>query len=261
VLPDSTLLSPIARRSSLVPLDRQQWPKYRAKTDAAVQVVKEERSKRDSLPEVEPQSWIIPAPAPAPELAVARCTARPGLLANVAVRRFDDHLPYNRLENVYEREGMRLGRSTLYGWLDALRELFSPLLKAMHVDARDAPYVCVDATGVAVQAPEKCSRGHFWVLVVPRRHVLFAFSESHDITAVDKLLGGYAGFIVADAHAVYDHLYGEDGAVEAGGWSHARSYVFKALGTEPEIARELLDNLRAAGSVEVRGSWPWTERF
>jgi hypothetical protein len=34
--------------------------------------------------------------------------AGPGLLANVIVCRFDDHLPYNRLENVYEREGTPL---------------------------------------------------------------------------------------------------------------------------------------------------------
>jgi hypothetical protein len=53
----------------------------------------------------------------------------PELLANVAARSFDDHLPYNRLENVYEREGMRLGRSTLHGWLDALPELFAPLIQ------------------------------------------------------------------------------------------------------------------------------------
>jgi hypothetical protein len=31
----------------------------------------------------------------------------------------------------------------------------------------------------------------------------------------------------ADAHAVYDHLYDEDGAAEVGCWGHARSYVFQ----------------------------------
>jgi transposase len=137
-------------------------------------------------------------------------------------------------------------------WLDALRELFALLVKAMLADAREAPYLCVDATGVLVQAPEKCSRGHFWVLIAPGRHVIFAFSQSHDSAAVDKLLGGYDGFVVADAHAVYDHLYGEDGAAEVGCWGHARSYVFKAVGTEPVIARELLDNLRVMFLLECK---------
>ena len=217
-------------------------PKFRAKTEAAVESVKQARTERDVVSEVEPQSWITQAPSA--ELPVAGARVGPGLLANVAVRRFDDHLPYNRLENVYEREGMRLGRSTLYGWLDALRALLAPLVQAMTRDARTAPYLCTDATGVLVQAPEKCKRGHFWVLVVPGRHVIFAFSESHDSAAVDKLLGGYDGLLVADAHAVYDHLYGDGGATEVACWGHARAYWFKALPSEPEVARELLGNLR-----------------
>lgn len=225
-------------------------PKFRAKTEEAVQVVKEARRRRGTLAAEEPKSWITLAP-PA-ELPVPRAMAGPGLLANLIVRRFDDHLPYNRLENVYEREGMRLGRSTLYGWLDALRELFSPLIEAMLHDARSAPYLCTDATGVLVQAPKKCSRGHFWVLVVPGRHVIFAFSRSHDSAAVDELLEGYEGYLVADAHAVYDHLYreGDDGATEVGCWGHARSYFFKTLSSEPEIAREFLGNLRVMFLLE-----------
>lgn len=223
-------------------------PKFRAKTPEAVTAVQDERAAQGTMPEQQPRSWITTAPPP--ELPIERGSAGPGLLANVIVRRFDDHLPYNRLENVYEREGARLGRSTLYGWLDSLVGLFAPLLSAMRADARTAAYVCIDATGVMVQAPEKCSRGHFWVLVVPGRHVIFSFSQTHDSKAVDKLLGGYDGYVVADAHAVYDHLYGEDGATEVGCWSHARAYVYKALGSEPEIARKLLGNLQVLFLLE-----------
>ena len=202
-------------------------PKFRAKTSDAVAAVQEERGIDGSLAQDGPQAWITIAP-PA-ELPIERGIAGPGLLANVIVRRFDDHLPYNRLENIYEREGMRLGRSTLYGWLDAVRPLFAPLLAAMLTDARGLPYVCIDATGVLVQAPEQCSRGHFWVLVAPGRHVIFAFSRTHDKAAVDTLLGGYEGLIVADAHAVYDHLYGDGGATEVGCWGHyLESHVIRS---------------------------------
>jgi hypothetical protein len=63
------------------------------------------------------------------------------------------------------------------------------VLAAMRIDARGQPYLCTDATGVLVQAPERCRRGHFWVLVAPGKHVLFEFSERHDARAVDQLLG------------------------------------------------------------------------
>jgi len=42
------------------------------------------------------------------------------------------------------------------------------------------------------------------VLVAPERHVLFRYSRRHDGAAVDTLLAGYAGDLVADAHSVYD---------------------------------------------------------
>ncbi|MDH5675343.1 MAG: transposase [Myxococcales bacterium] len=229
------------RKSALVEVTTV-YLKYRAKTEEAEDAVKAERAARGTLPEEPPKAWITRAPAI--ELPIERGMAGPGLLANLIVRRFDDHLPYNWLESVFEREGMRLGRSTLYGWLDQLRDHLRPLVEAMWLDSLKSPYVCIDATGVLVQALEKCSRGHFWVLVAPGRHVIFSFSRSHDSAAVDKLLADYKGFIVADAHSVYDHLFCDEGASEVACWSHARKCFFKATTSEAEIGAEFLSNLR-----------------
>ncbi|MDC0675325.1 IS66 family transposase [Nannocystis radixulma] len=79
-------------------------------------------------------------------------------------------------------------------------------------------------------------RAHFWVLVAPERHVLYHFSHKHDSAAVDRLLAGYKGYLVADAHSVYDHLYGTGDVVEVACWAHARRYFFKALSADPERA-------------------------
>ena len=92
----------------------------------------------------------------------------------------------------------------------------------MREDALAQPYLCTDATGVLVQAKEKCRHGHFWVVVAPERHVLFAYSAKHDGAAVDALLAGYEGYLVADAHAVYDHLYAR-GDVDRGRLLGARA--------------------------------------
>ena len=108
-------------------------------------------------------------------------------------------------------------------------ELVKPLIKAMRCDAFTQPYLCTDATGVLVQARGRCDRSHFWVLVAPERHVLFEYTRRHNAAAVDQLLKGYKGFVVADAHAVYDHLYGPEGATEAGCWSHNRRYYHTTL--------------------------------
>ena len=175
-----------------------------------------------------------------PELPIPRCIAGPGLLAETIVRRWLDHMPLHRMERMFARGGLPLSRSTICGWHFALADLVKPLLTAMWQDALTAPYLCSDATGVLVQAREKCRRGHFWVVAAPERHVLFAYTPKHDGAAVDDLLSGYKGTLVVDAHAVYNHLFKSGDVVEAGCWAHARRYWFKALETDPDRARQAL---------------------
>ena len=189
--------------------------------------------------------------APEPiDLPIPRGLAGPGLLADTIVRRWQDHQPLHRLEGIYGREGIDLVPSTICTWHGELGELARPLHEAMWTDALTAPYVCVDATGVLVLAKERCRSGHFWVLAAPERHVIFKYSKHHDGKAVDKLLPGYRGYVVADAHSVYDHLYKDGGAIEAGCWSHARRYFWKSMASDPDRARVALVHIGALFKIE-----------
>jgi transposase len=183
-------------------------------------------------------------------LPIDKGLAGPGMLAETIVRRWCDHQPAHRQEAIYARDGLELARSTICGWHQALAFSALPLIQAMKADAWLAPYVCVDATGVLVQAPERCKNGHFWVLVAPEKHVLFEFSEKHDSAAVDRLLDGYRGYVVADAHTVYDHLYNSGQVVEVGCWFHARRYFFKSLESDPERAKQALAYIAALFRIE-----------
>ena len=175
------------------------------------------------------------------DLPIPKGLAGPGMLADTIVKRWQDHIPLNRQEGIYAREGMELARSTIGHWHFELAELITPLVAAMRRDAFKQPYICTDATGVLVQQPEKCRTGHFWVLVAPKRHVLFEYTAHHDSEAVDDVLSGYRGYVVADAHAVYDHLYETGGVVEVNCWAHCRRYFFKAMTSDPTRAQTALD--------------------
>lgn len=186
------------------------------------------------------------------ELPIERGLAGPGLLADSIIRRWQDHAPLHRLEGIYARDGLELARSTLCGWHLQLADLAKPLIDAMHADCLGEPYLCTDATGVLVQAKDKCKHGHFWVLVAPGKHVLFKFSQRHDGKAAAALLDGYDGYLVADAHVVYDQLYVENGgtAVEVGCWAHCRRYFFKSLGSDPDRAKSALAKISALFRIE-----------
>jgi transposase len=184
------------------------------------------------------------------EMPIEHGVAGPGMLADTIVRRWQDHQPLNRLEGIYAREGLQVAKSTLCGWHEKVAELVRPLVDAMRDDAFKQPYLCVDATGVLVLAKERCRVGHFWVTVAPNKHVLFAYSKRHDGAAVDDLLEGYAGYLVADAHAVYDHLYRNGAVIEVGCWAHARRYFFKAIESDPERAKTALAWIGALFALE-----------
>lgn len=188
--------------------------------------------------------------APAVELPIDRGVAGPSFLADTIVRRWQDHQPLSRLEDIYRRERIEIAKSTLCTWHDKLAELVRPVVAAMFEEAYRAPYLCVDATGVLVLAKEKCRNGHFWVLVSPGKHVLYRYSKHHDSQAVDKLLGDYKGYLVADAHAVYDHLYADGDVIEVGCWAHCRRYFFKALESDPERAKAALSHIGALFRIE-----------
>jgi transposase len=184
------------------------------------------------------------------ELPIARGLAGPGMLADTIVTRWQDHMPLNRLEDMYARDGLELARSTMCGWHSELADVVRPLVDAMRVDAFKQPLLCVDATGVLVQQKERCRTGHFWVLVAPGRHVLFEYTRDHSSDAVDDVLAGYQGFLVADAHVVYDHLYAKGDVVEVNCWAHCRRYFFKALDSDPERAKVALGFIGALFRIE-----------
>ena len=182
----------------------------------------------------EPEQGI--AIAEPPESPIPRCLAGPGLLAHVIINKHADHLPLHRQERIFEREGVHLSRSTLCGWMDAGAELLGCVVEAMAEDALKAHCIAIDATGVLVLAKEQCRRGHFWVLVADRDHVLFRFTPRHNSDGPKEFLRGYQGYVQADAASVYHLLYRTEKVIEVGCWSHCRRGFFEAMTSDRERA-------------------------
>jgi transposase len=188
--------------------------------------------------------------APPLEMPIDKGLAGPGLLAQVIIDKYEDHQGLNRQERRFEREGLHLSDSTLGGWVESLHTLCDPLVLAMCADAKQTcPYIATDATGVLVMAKEQCRNGHFFVLLGAEKHVLFRYSKEHTSAAIQKFLAGYQGYIVADAHSIYEALY-RNGCVEVACMAHARRYFYKALDTDPERARVALSLIGKLFKIE-----------
>jgi transposase len=80
--------------------------------------VRKKYARRKQLPEsglsLAEQNVVV---AKKPPEAIPGCLAGPGLLAQVIVSKYGDHLPLYRLEGIFERQGLKLSRQTLDGWV------------------------------------------------------------------------------------------------------------------------------------------------
>jgi transposase len=65
--------------------------------------------------------------APLPRRTIPGGIAGPGLITEVFVGKFGDHLPLYRLEDILTRYGVYISRSTMSGWMKAVAELLRPL--------------------------------------------------------------------------------------------------------------------------------------
>ena len=141
--------------------------------------------------------------------------ADPSLLANVVADKFHNGLPLYRLEEIFRHEGMPFDRGTLCRWVDRLGWAFKSVTDEMDADARAHAFlIATDATGFAVQpgpregkARRACAKGHYFVRIADRDHILFDYTKRHRSVDVQVLFKGYSGVAQADACSVYNPLF------------------------------------------------------
>jgi transposase len=105
--------------------------------------------------------------APAPNRAIDRGLAGPGLLAHVLVSKYADHLPLYRQAEIYQREGVELDRSTLADWVGGASRTLQPLVEALKRYVLGAEKLHGDDVPVPVLEPGrgKTKTGRLWTYV------------------------------------------------------------------------------------------------
>jgi transposase len=194
--------------------------------------------------------------APMPARTFPRSLAAPSLLAKIIVGKYSDGLPLYRQEQCFAREGLHLDRGTMCRWIEDAGMTAGGVVLAAKTEAFETAFcISTDATGVCIQpepsatkARQPCRRGHFFVILADRDHVLFEFTARETSDAVREMFRGYSGYLQADAKSTYDVLFHkpdpalrsdeDDICHEVGCWSHARRKFYEAAIAKDRIARE-----------------------
>jgi len=205
--------------------------------------------------------------APMPDLPIARCKADAGLLAYVVVSKFCDHLPLYRQEGIFEREGLRIPRSTQDGWILGLGTSLQPLYEELKKAVLEGEILFTDDTVVRLIEPGlgKTRQARMWVYIRgdpgPSLSV-FDFTKDRRKERPLEFLGGFQGYIHADAYSGYDELFNREGVIEVGCWAHTRRRFVEAMTSRPKEASEATALIAELYKIEkeARGRSP-EERF
>jgi len=195
--------------------------------------------------------------APLPPRPIPGGIAGPGLIAEVCVGKFGDHLPLYRLEDILTRYGVYISRSTLCDWMKAVASLFRPLYELQCQRVLQSSLMWTDDTRVTVLGGEKGSfKGYFWTYIGDERnpYSVYDFTASRSRDGPASFLEGYSGYLHADAFTGYDAMFLDIGSnvVEVACWAHARRKFLDAASSNPREAHQVLEWIRQLYDVEDR---------
>lgn len=193
--------------------------------------------------------------APLPPRPIPGGIAGPGLITEVTVSKFGDHLPLYRLEDILTRSGVYLSRSTLCDWIKAVAHLFRPLYELQRQRVLQSSVMWTDDTHVTVLGGTEGSfKGYFWTYIGDENnpYSVYDFTASRSRDGPTRFLAEYSGYLHADAYTGYDAMFSDiaSNVIEVACWAHARSKFFDAVGSYPREAHQVLEWIRQLYDIE-----------
>jgi transposase len=150
-----------------------------------------------------------------PASPIEKGMAGPGLLAYIVTSKYADFLPLYRLENIFERIGCEISRSTQSVWCGDVADLITPLYERMADRVRQSHVILTDDTPMPMQEPGlgKTRRARMWVYLgdESQPYNVFHFTESRKRDGPLEFLRDYNQVLVADAYGGYDGVVAGNG--------------------------------------------------
>ena len=194
--------------------------------------------------------------APVPAHVIDKGIPTSGLLAQVLVAKYQDHLPLYRQEGIFGRAGLAIPQSTLAHWVGQMGVQLQPLVDALKEELLACPVLHADETPVAMLDPGagKTHRAYLWSYSIgahdPVRAVIYDFAESRAGKHAQDFLGDWRGTLVCDDYSGYKALIAK-GVTEAGCMAHARRKFFELQEHgQSQIAGEALERIAALYAIE-----------
>lgn len=180
-----------------------------------------------------------------PAQPIPKSLASPGLLAHVAVSKYQDALPLYRQETILQRIGVDIPRATMANWMIRAGSLIQPLVNLLDDRLLGHDILQMDETTVQVlkESGKKAqSKSYLWLMRGgPPQHpvVRYHYDPGRGAGVAVRLLAGFKGYLQTDGYEAYNAVVATNDLVHVGCMAHAR--------------RRFSDAVKAQGRNRKRG--------
>jgi transposase len=168
-----------------------------------------------------------------PTFPIEKGIAGPGLLAQIMIDKFVDHLPIYRQIERFKRENIKIPSSTINGWQESVCNLLWPLYENLKHRVLSQGYLQADETPIQVldkNKKGKTHQGYHWVYYSPlEKTVFFDYNKGRSREGPTKLLKDFTGYLQTDGYKVYDSFGNRKSITHLNCMAHARRGFEKAL--------------------------------
>jgi transposase len=178
----------------------------------------------------------------------------PGLLAQIIIDKYTDHLPVHRQIQRFGREGIKLSSSTLTDWIGGTCTLLEPLYDTLKANVLSSHYLQADETPIKVLDKDKkgtTHRGYHWVYHAPvERLVLFDYREGRGREGPQEILKDFTGHLQTDGYAVYQDFDKKSTIKPFNCMAHARRKFDEAKDNDLVRASYALTEIQKVYAIE-----------
>jgi transposase len=185
-----------------------------------------------------------------------RSIAAPGLLAQIIVAKYCDHLPLYRQEQIYAtRHAIAIPRQSMARWLGWAADWLRPIYENIHTGVMAGGYVQIDETPVEYLSPGngQTKQGYLWACKRPGADVSFTWATSRAASCLDRIIpADFNGTVQCDGYSAYPSFAKRsDGRIAlAACWAHARRKFHEAAESTPQRAGWLLLQIQHLYRIE-----------
>ena len=190
---------------------------------------------------------------------IPRSIAGAGLLSNIMIQKFQDHVPYHRQETIFKRISVDISKQDMCNWQQQIFKFLTPLFLLLRKALISWNIIRMDETTSQVMGEEgknDTQNSYIWLMrggPPEKPVVIYEYRSTREAKNAIELLKGFSGYLQTDGYEGYNAAVKElTGIIHVGCFAHSRRKFFEAAKAvkTPQSAEVGISYIRKLYEVE-----------